>query len=269
MSSVSRPLVAFWLRLADYMTSAPADLFRHTIAFDIAAARFTVSRPDRAYALMDIDKALSFSEWFGLRPMSELEFEKSSRGPLPPSADVTNRPDKAWGPETDYPIAEQYPNFVPFTLSAPENGTEYFTDYNVSKRHVDPIGKLLYGSPTTPGATGGDGGFGPYRVGIFATDNSSRILAGASYYGIMDLSKIAAEIVFPLSTAANRLLSYNINGQGILSASGGNYNFTNVLTNLPGSTTNNFYRKGTISLRGNSDNYFKSFRAVRSAPSDN
>ncbi|MCA6438865.1 MAG: hypothetical protein IM581_02970, partial [Chitinophagaceae bacterium] len=61
----------------------PLDLQRHTIVMDSTEVKYTVSRPDRAYAKGNTTTYLSFSDWAALRPMTELEYEKAARGPLP------------------------------------------------------------------------------------------------------------------------------------------------------------------------------------------
>ena len=118
--------------------------------------------------------------------------------------------------------------------------------------------------------TGGDDGRGPFRVGIFANDSSSRISSGASYYGIMDMSKNVNEIVISISSNSARTLSYKMHGDGILNASGQSQDFFN--NNLMGSINSTFLMKsGEVSNR--SGNYlqqgFTGFRGVRTATADN
>ena len=84
------------------------------------------------YALLD---------WTGLRPMTELEYEKACRGPLPP---IIN--EYAWGNAS---LANNY---------NPRNGSLT-------------------------------------RVGSFATNNSSRFSAGATFYGILDMTGNVGETV--------------------------------------------------------------------------
>ena len=242
LKSMPKPLQAAWRQLGDfiYMFIYPTDKARHTITFDSLQLKFIVTRPDRAYALMDINKGLSFSEWAGLRPMSEMEFEKASRGPLP-----AIRNEFAWGADS------MYANNSTYTLSfnGIENGTEYFTDYDITKRYTNPINTRT-----------GDGGTGPYRVGIFATDNSSRISSNASYYGIMDMSKMYPDGLVS-ANGSGRELNYLIHGAGKLDALGNSYSFKNIKQQLIGRTS--------VSARYQLNSSFACFRAVRLAPSDN
>jgi hypothetical protein len=254
LKSIPKQLQAVWRFLEFFYNGGPDpnDTKRHSITFDSLQSRFIVSRPDRAYAQMDMNKALSFSEWSGLRPMSELEFEKACRGPIPPYYAYPDREDKAWGVDTAY-APNNYNGAL--TFSGAENGTEFFADYDADKRNYDP---------TFYSTIDGDGGQGPYRVGIYATNTSTRISSGASYYGIMDFSKITSEIVVPLGSARYREFNYSVNGKGVLSAFGNHSSFPNLTERVP-ETVNRFY---STSTRGGT-NGFDGFRAVRLAPSDN
>jgi hypothetical protein len=259
LQGIPKQLLAVWVRLADYLTWAPADVQRYSIALDSVQAKFTVSRPDRAYDVMDMNRGLSFSEWFGLRPMSELEFEKTNRGPLPA---VFN--ERSWGQDSQIPVAF-VGGFVNLKLSGIENGTEVFSDYDITKRNYLPFNPRSVGVFTV---TGGDNGVGPYRVGIYANDTSSRVSSGAGYYGVMDMRKISGEYVLPLSTVENRSFNYNMNGKGVLSALGNNYSFS---TAFGPSFSSTIFKNYFVSKRGNINptlgNY--GFRAVRVAPTDN
>lgn len=253
LQTVPKHLQAAWGNLGDfiYQYFFPQDKQRHTITFDSLQLKFIVSRPDRAYALMDLNKSFSFSEWFGLRPMSELEFEKACRGPLPPYSLPPFRTDNVWGADSAYPLPT-YSSYL--TFSGVENGTEVFSDYNIDKRNLDPYNLII---------PNGDGGTGPYRVGIFATDESTRISSGASYYGIMDLGKITHEIVVPFSNSRFREFNYS-NGKGILSAFGKSYSFPKV-----DQIDNSIYRMNSTSARGLNYMFLYGLHAVRTAPSDN
>nr|HPR18084.1 SUMF1/EgtB/PvdO family nonheme iron enzyme [Candidatus Cloacimonadota bacterium] len=126
---------------------------------------FSASRPDRAANFICFMDHLAFLDWAGLRPMTELEFNKACRG----DRDVVPN-EYAYGTN----------NFVAYALnlSGEENGTETITDAGANAAYSLPEGYI-----------GGDGGRGPLRCGIFATPNATtREQTGASYYGIMDLS---------------------------------------------------------------------------------
>ena len=127
----------------------------------------TASRPDRACNCLSWADGCAYTDWAALRPMTELEFEKACRGT---QGVVTD--EFAWGTNTIVVDAS-------LTISGDENGTETITT-DVSN------GACCYGYNQH---TGGDGGYGPLRCGIFATSSTTtRQQTGASYYGIMELS---------------------------------------------------------------------------------
>lgn len=273
--------------LDPYFTYTPIDFQRHTIQFDSVEVKYTVTRPDRAFAVNNSNYYLSFSDWAALRPMSELEYEKACRGPLPPTyktypqnynysnSDTTSSWsgfDWAWGNDTTLAsmrdIGMGNANSI-LQYSGIENGTEKFSNFNIYKRYINPI----YSSNNTGNRTfsGGDGGDGPYRVGIFANDTSSRISSGASYYGIMDFSKNIVQLVISLGGTTNRTMSYKKHGDGILNAQGGadQTEFFFQGNNSPGLMVSYVYKQRAISERQNMGSNLTSFRSVRSAPSDN
>lgn len=261
--------------------STQADLQRHTISLDTIDGKYTVSRPDRALAKGNGFYYTSFSDWSAMRPMSELEFEKTARGPLPPSyktytssnnfsSDTTRAWsgfEWAWGNDTAYARAVTGPmagsgGYTKLSYSGIENGTESFSNYNIYKRYLNP----LYASFNM--YTGGDGGDGPFRVGIFANDTTGRISSGASYYGVMDLSKNISKMVVSIGYPSNRYISYKKHGDGMLDASGRTYNneFSSSGSSQMGDLI--YIRKmNAVSDRSNSGDFF-GFRCVRTAPSD-
>ncbi len=180
---------------------------RHTISYDGMTVTYSTTRPDRAMNFMDWHDLIAYLDWAALRPLTELEYEKACRGPLPP---VPN--EYAWG-TISYTAGT--------TLSGAENGTETFTTPNANMRRI------------TDGLTGGDGGDGPVRVGIFATaSTTTREASGAGYYGVFNMSDNVAEYYYRYTAGqAPSLPSNGIPwGDGNLDASG-NANTTNwVLT---------------------------------------
>ncbi|HOU17514.1 MAG TPA: SUMF1/EgtB/PvdO family nonheme iron enzyme [Candidatus Marinimicrobia bacterium] len=133
--------------------------YRHTISGSYGS--YSASRPDRACNWISWADGLAYADWAGLRPMTELEYEKICRGP------ETAGIEYAWGNTTITAAT---------TISGTENGTEIITN---------PGANCCYSGQTF---TGGDKGKGPLRCGIFATGSSSRQQSGASYYGVMELS---------------------------------------------------------------------------------
>ena len=120
--------------------------------------------------------------------------------------------------------------------------------------------------------SGGDGGDGPFRVGVFATDTSSRISSGATYYGIMDFSKNGSHMVIGIGGSITRTMSYKKHGDGLLNAYGNSdaSEFFQQNNNGPlGGGSMYLYKAAAISERATYGNQFISFRSVRTAPSDN
>jgi len=147
---------------------------------------FTTDAPDRACNHLSSAHSAAFADWAGLRPMTELEYEKACRGPLEPVAN-----EYAFGKSSSSRI---------FGLHGGDDGsgTEAYAAGNL---HV----------------SGNGGPSGPVRVGIFATASSTRASAGASYWGIMELSGNLWERVI----SANTGLSFTgLHGNGVLAANG-------------------------------------------------
>lgn len=116
----------------------------------------------------------AYLAWSGLRPLSELEFEKACRGiQLPVSGEY------AWG---NVNVAASI-----YTLS-----NAYAANEIVSNSASSPTGNAVYSS-TNPS--------GPIRNGVFATATSNRISSGAGFYGVMEMSGNLIERV--ISTAQN------------------------------------------------------------------
>jgi len=130
---------------------------------------------------------LAYLDWSGLRPMSEMEFEKACRGPAMPIAG-----DYAWGSTSIV---------LPTSQSGVHSANETVDDpSNTSHSSLAPNG-------------------GPFRGGMFAESGASRVTAGASYYGIMDLSGNLAE--YTISAGYLSLLFHRFShGDGLLTELG-------------------------------------------------
>jgi len=164
--------------------------------------KLEATKPDRACSMLSWRDGVRFAAWAGLRPMTELEFEKACRGPLKP---VPN--EYAWGtaaialkPYTldhegraDETVAANY-------SKAAGNANFDFTmpDFHGLDRPGRRKGYVQFGTASVlPGS--------PMRAGIFATPDSGRVAAGASYWGIMELSGNVREQVVSLGSERGRV----------------------------------------------------------------
>ena len=144
--------------------------------------------PDRACDYLGWADGAAYADWAGLRPMTELEYEKACRGFASP---VPN--EYAWGSTT----------ITQLTAEAGTSGS---------------------GTETTGGGTnccyGNVGSMqGPARCGVFATANSGRVKAGASYWGIMELTGNVWEQTVTVGSVSGRGFQ-GTHGDGALDVSG-------------------------------------------------
>lgn len=124
---------------------------------------YTNGAPDRAVGYLDWNDIKSYADWAGLRPMTELEFEKACRGPKTP---VPN--ENAWNSIT----------------RRSQTNAFYGVDGSGTETAV-PAGAYTYANCnyTSSGPMPG-----PVRVGIYATNSATRQTSGAGYYGVMEMS---------------------------------------------------------------------------------
>lgn len=130
----------------------------------------------------------AYLDWAGLRPMTELEYEKACRGTLAPVAN-----EYAWG-STSATAANNITN------PGASNETTNTSGANVVFNFQSNVQ-------------------GPMRVGVFAKSGTTREESGASYYGIMELSGNLWERVVTVGDATGRAFT-GVHGDGALSANG-------------------------------------------------
>lgn len=172
--------------------------YRNTISCSGSPLICSTQRPARAVNYLTWMDLSAFLDWAALRPMTELEFEKISRGPV-----LASPGEYAWG-STDIAAAA--------TISgANENGAEAVSTTNANAHYNNTT---LTGGDTSSGA---DYAQGPLRVGIFATSSSTRVTAGAGYYGAMDLSGNLSERTVTIGNAGGRSF-VGTHGDGVLSS---------------------------------------------------
>jgi formylglycine-generating enzyme required for sulfatase activity len=167
--------------------------FRNTIAGTAGGHRAIAK--ELACNYLSVMDGMAYADWAGLRPMTELEFEKACRGPLNYVAG-----EYAWGNEN---IASK-----PYTLKNEGQPDEAVaTNYAAA-----PKGNAAYGRSQHLIR-------GPLRGGIFATATSTRAEAGATYYGIMEMSGNLDEKPVTLANPAGRRFK-GTHGDGALTKDG-------------------------------------------------
>jgi formylglycine-generating enzyme required for sulfatase activity len=130
----------------------------------------------------------AYVDWAGLRPMTELEYEKACRGD---QAAVSG--EYAWG-------------------SASITGATGISNSGANNETFSNAGEnCAYNNSASV--------LGPLRVGAFAGGATTRAQAGASYYGIMELSGNLWERAVTIGNATGRDFT-GLNGNGQLSAVG-------------------------------------------------
>lgn len=137
---------------------------------------------------LSTDDFLAYMSWSGLRPLTELEFEKAARG-------------------TQNPIKGEYiwgtTNYV--------DGGAIATYQSAGKPDERPADR---------GANINISAGGPVRVGCFADSATNRMQAGAGYWGNMELAGNVCERYISVRYAIGRSYS-GIHGYGALSNEGG------------------------------------------------
>ncbi len=140
---------------------------------------------DRALNYLSPLDLFAFLDWASLRPYSELEYEKLCRGPL-------------------FPVAGEYP-WGSTVLNVPGQ-TINIGQANETYSNVGVLEGIYNHSSGSS-----------LRVGATATANSSRKLASATYYGVMD---IANKNEFLISIVDITFYGANNYGDGLLNTLG-------------------------------------------------
>jgi formylglycine-generating enzyme required for sulfatase activity len=146
----------------------------------------------------------AYGDWAGLRPITELEYEKAARGT---ATSVAN--EFSWG---SINITKTTSNDVAATSGLPNEISTVTGD-----------GLCAYGANTSSASVG------PLRAGFAATASTvARGTSGASFYGVMDLTGNVTERAVTVGNSTGRLFT-GVHGDGVLDANGD----ANVI--LPGS----------------------------------
>lgn len=152
-------------------------LNRYTISGVYSA--FTAAAPDRACNFIGPQDLVAYLDWAALSPMTELEFEKACRG------DLVNAPlagEFAWGGTAVTRAA----TITPGTDGQPNETVDDIIPPNA--------GLANYNNSITLN--------GPLRCGFAARSGTDRRSAGATYYGIMEMSGNLYEICYNIDSAA-------------------------------------------------------------------
>ena len=137
----------------------------------------------------------AYLDWSALRPMTEMEFEKLARGTAPRLAN-----EYIWGT------------------------TEILA---VNSSSLGLINDLLPNETFTPATNGlcanglgsASAGYGPLKVGVFASGTSGRVSSGAGYYGCMELGGNVWERVVTTGNTSGTAFNGTL-GDGTLSPLG-------------------------------------------------
>jgi len=171
------------------------EINRNGISWSDGSSSAITTNPDIPLNYVNNNLLYAYLDWSGLRPMTELEYEKACRGPIAPKPG-----EFAWGnaniATTEYTyINIAQPNEL---VSNPEQG----------------VGNVMYsltnGTPS-----------GPKRVGILAASSitKNREESGGSYYGIMELTGNLYERCITVGNPEGRAFTA-ANGNGILTTNG-------------------------------------------------
>jgi len=151
---------------------------------------YSTTHPDRACGFISPADGLAYADWAGLRPMTELEFEKICRGSGQPAVNL----EFAWG--TTYSK-----NAV--LATGTENDREYVTSAGANSYYLDDRFQARF----------------PLNSGIFGKPGKSRELSGSAYYGVMDMSTNLSEFCVAIGNKFGRVFTFR-NGNGRLAPDG-------------------------------------------------
>ena len=189
----------------------------------------------------------AYACWSGLRPMTEFEFEKACRGPS------TSTPGEyAWGTAELTPVT----------------GINNSGLINETGSYITGTGNGLCNS--------NNGDIGPLRSGFAATSNTTRITAGASYWGAMDLSGNNWERCVSVGSPSGRPFA-GTHGTGSLSTNGNATNsdwpgYSIASSDVTGAAGSGFRGDNSTSIRYFATNLDpargkeRGIRCVRTAP---
>lgn len=138
--------------------------------------------PHRAMIYLSWADLLAYLDWSALRPMTELEYEKICRGPI-------------------YPVSNAYAWGTSLIVDANTVINDGTSSEGVSNTIPAGTGIASYANNTI---------LGPLRCGFAAKPGTNRFQAGATYYGVMEMSGNVTESVvntcYAISTSFQAIL---------------------------------------------------------------
>ncbi|MEL6562730.1 MAG: SUMF1/EgtB/PvdO family nonheme iron enzyme, partial [Bacteroidota bacterium] len=184
----------------------------------IKNGKYVTTKPNQACSFLSWNDCLAYSDWAGMRIMTELEFEKSARG-------------------------FEKPRFREFAWGGGEIENEYFLDKKIHKCgdgqycvdgniHVNYLGFSNFNDVCAK--NGSDQSYigcrvlsneldyrGPLATGIHSKGKKSpnRVMAGSGYFGTLDLSGNLREPVIPVGSYESRNYKGSI-GDGTITEEG-------------------------------------------------
>jgi formylglycine-generating enzyme required for sulfatase activity len=192
---------AFWIMKYETSQQQYVDFLNH---IDLARAtfndntgiragvhpNFTANQPERAVGNCNTQRLAAMADWSGLRPFTEMEYEKACRGYNTPA--VPN--EYPWGNTTN-------------------NNLTSVTNTGLSNETV--------GSPASANVNINSAYGLPNRVGLFArSTGSTRALSGGTYYGVMDMGGNVSEICINAVSVGGLAFDGALHGDGYLDATG-------------------------------------------------
>ncbi|MBM4142290.1 MAG: formylglycine-generating enzyme family protein [Lentisphaerae bacterium] len=204
-------------------------------------AVYRTEAPDAACGHIISKDVVAYAGWAGLRPMTELEYEKACRGPVRPVPDEYAWGDKnvandnepaAWYEVRNIGKPDEHVVCVrgkgscnavwwgtlgrPPRVTGPTDADEAATNLDVEAALDDGVGRMK--RPAIKEAQSGDEligeetaetnettqFFGPLRAEVFAGPHSMRASAGASYWGILEMSGNLWEQTITVGSKAGR-----------------------------------------------------------------
>jgi len=182
-----------------YMAAGSGDLATDRYGISEGGGVYSTTQPHLPMIYLDWIRGAAYGDWAGLRPMTELEFEKTCRGP-----EAATAGQYPWGNSA---IALSG-NLTVVNAGDPDESIA--TGYN-----EDGVNGNCW-------IRGGDRVMTTIaRVGIFASqaENSGRITSGSTFYGVMDMGGNAWERTVSVGHANGREFQGN-HGDGALNVNG-------------------------------------------------